>query len=1662
MKRFLTVLLLLVAGLAPGAAQAQEVYGNEWIDYSKTYYKLQVVENGLYKLDYAYLSGLGLENVNPQHLQLFRRGKEVAVYVAGEEDGRLDQQDYLEFYGERNDGVLDQGLYKNPEHQVHQLYSMYTDTAAYFLTVNPAGANKRMRVENPAVDGRTPQGYLLQKALLVKTDKYSEGKVHTESHLPWMDAAEGFFSSWSAKAVNFALPAFSNVEPAGPVPYLSYAVVGVGSASHNFNVNVVEPSKAVRQLASHAMGSYSFIKGKSNFKLTDIDTRAQLTVQLAPQSGSNAVSLAYVEATYPQKSVLPQSGRLVFYTDSTSSASPYFYFANAPASAVAYDVTASGDVTRIPGQAVNNGKGFVVRAENQATHKVLLADLQRALLPAKSSTVKFSNYLANSANYIILTSKAMMQVPEGSNQPVPEAYAAYRASEAGGKHAPMIVYVDDLVNQFHYGEFSPMGVKHFTRFMGSAAPAKHMLILGKGIEVNRISYRSAASRALDIVPVFGYPGSDLSYAIDFRNGNYIPTVAVGRVAVTTPLEAKNYLDKVKEYEALAENLPWRKKIMQLGGGASVEHMTQIANYLESYAAIAEGPLLGATVEEKYRKNLSEFVETLNISKEINSGVSLLTFFGHSSTSTTDLNIGYVSTAVNGYQNKGKYPVMLINGCNLGNMFVPNSVSFGEDWLKTKDKGAVALIAHVGTGLLQYLHIYSYNFYQTAFQNEEYYGKSLGRIQQKVISDVLQMSYSNNGIIAMVLEMALQGDPALALYSPIKPDYYVKGNSFSVTDLEGNPATASSDSVLINFTADNLGKAIPEELTVSVKRTLPDNSLVSLEPFTVEPIIKERTLSLKLPNSGLNALGMNAFEVMLDGSGEIDELDETNNTATFQYYFPVSGLRAVSPGNYAIVGERTVQLVAQTTVKDVNKGYYFEVDTTSQFNSPLLTKQAVSRNSILAVLDYGLPASAKDSTVFYWRARFDEYSTDEDTVWAESSFRYIDKVKNGWSQSQYAQFQEVKLNGFEELKDNKLLWDFKPTRKFINIKTVGGAKRFDEDPHGLFVDGFQYMSYFCGNPNGSSRSRFFFIVFNNSTLEPISSLGDFAFCPYIAEFDTGDLSVAANVKKTADFLNAVPEGYYVAAISINNVPFSSFSEEVKAAFRSIGSSLIDELKTGDPFAIVGQKGQAAGTAQETSYSKEEADRVGGTPANSQEINLDVTLESNRPSGTITSTVIGPALEWASLHHNIERYQGGDDKYTLSLIGINAAGEETVLQEDVTTKQFDLSGIDATQFPNLRLKAYMEDEVARTSPQLKEWFVIYKGVPEGVIRPDLVNASREELTQQANAGSVTVPMAFQNVTSTAFSDSVTVEVTLSGDGNQPTTTRFKIKPVGANETVKFSYSFQTQDFEGDYSLSLYVNPRLLPEQEYFNNVYEVGFSVKSKLHPIMDVAFDGIHILDGDIVSPSPLISVTVKDENQHVLLQDPSKMTMILISPEGQEQEIDLMGNPEVTYAPATEAADFKLEYKPAKLMDGIYKMEVRARDAAGKESGVSPYRIGFEVISEASVSNFYPFPNPFSTKTNFIFTITGSTIPEHMKIQILTITGKVVKEIMKEELGPLRIGNNKTEYAWDGTDTYGDKLANGVYLYRVIMSKGEEQMKHRNTFGDGAFKNGYGKLYILR
>ena len=138
--------MLLLMGLSGSGAWAQSgPYGNEWVVSSQQYYKVKVTRDGLYRLDYQYLLQAGLSGIDPSRLQLWRRGREVAVYQGG---GRnvFDPTTYLEFFGQRNDGRLDRDLYKTAAEQPHQLYSFYTDTAAYFLTYPGAAAPAAKRM----------------------------------------------------------------------------------------------------------------------------------------------------------------------------------------------------------------------------------------------------------------------------------------------------------------------------------------------------------------------------------------------------------------------------------------------------------------------------------------------------------------------------------------------------------------------------------------------------------------------------------------------------------------------------------------------------------------------------------------------------------------------------------------------------------------------------------------------------------------------------------------------------------------------------------------------------------------------------------------------------------------------------------------------------------------------------------------------------------------------------------------------------------------------------------------------------------------------------------------------------------------------------------------------------------------------------------------------------------------------------------------------------------------------------------------------------------------------------------------------------------------------------------------------------------------------------
>jgi hypothetical protein len=160
-----------------------------------------------------------------------------------------------------------------------------------------------------------------------------------------------------------------------------------------------------------------------------------------------------------------------------------------------------------------------------------------------------------------------------------------------------------------------------------------------------------------------------------------------------------------------------------------------------------------------------------------------------------------------------------------------------------------------------------------------------------------------------------------------------------------------------------------------------------------------------------------------------------------------------------------------------------------------------------------------------------------------------------------------------------------------------------------------------------------------------------------------------------------------------------------------------------------------------------------------------------------------------------------------------------------------------------------------------------------------------------------------------------------------------------------------------------------------------------------------------------------------------------------------------------------IDFKPYFLEDGEYELIVTGKDVMGNKAGDLEYRTVFTVINKPMISNLLNYPNPFTTSTAFVFTLTGNQIPQNMRIQILTVTGKIVREITKDELGPIHVGRNITEYKWDGTDQYGQQLANGVYIYRVLTNLNGKSLDKYTADGDATdkfFNKGYGKMYLMR
>lgn len=1654
-----------------------QTYSNSWIDFNNEYFKFKIWEEGVYKITQSKLNEIGLGSVPGSDFAIFREGKEIPLRVTT--TGILGPTDYIEFYATKADGKIDTELYPDPSFQPNIELNLISDTAYYFLT-HSSGNHLRFTEVNNAIPSPlpTPAPYCWSTVYPKPTSMdnrsaFLEGKSYSFSeyfHSSEFDLGEGYRYN---KTTLFPFFVY-RPETSGMIDAkLSFVIGNQAIANNTRGVTVSVGSSTL--FDTTYTDKMAMVRKEINISRSLI-TSSSLNFNISFLNNSNKSGIYFAKLKYARsfdfrndfinkaKFKLPLNSQYISITSyNLLDAIPYLYDIE---NNIAYSGNYTSNQLRYYlNNSYNSGEYFLQRRST--------IDSIQQFTPI--SFINF-NSVQFQGNYIILTHPEFINAtPNYIND-----YKNYRSSSNGGAYNPVVIDVTQLYEQFGYGyDYHALAIKKFLKFAWDnwSIKPEYLFIVGKGIVYSKYTdyLNNKSNYNYPVVPTWGDPGSDNLFS-DFDNSN-IPLLATARLSAWNNEEIGSYLEKVQAFEAAQKfsAIPnvaddyWKKTGLHIAGASNSGLQYSLLSSLNAVKQIYEDTLIGGTINTVAKSTTDPIdqVNNLIVDSLMNSGINLVSFYGHASSSGFDFNLNNPEN----YNNKPRFPMFYAFGCDVAHIFtLTNDKTISERYINYPNGGSISMIAGDNLGYTGTLPTYKKQLYQQFSFID--YGKTLG-VQYRNALETLINNYPTDMMKIHVQCMLLQGDPALKTFIPLKPDYVVE--NIGLSTIPSNVSTAL-DSFQLKAIVYNLGKAIDDSVWVKIEHTKTgNNTLLFSDSVKLYRLYNSDTITFTVPINASQDVGMNNYTIILDPQNQFNEISKQNNKAKIQVYIYSNNVELIYPYDFSIVNKPDVTLKASIlNAFAPHRSYKFEIDTTELFNSPLLKSNIIYQTG--GVIKWKPILNYQDSTVYYWRVAVDSVLENGELNWKSSSFIYLANGSEGWNQSHFYQYQK---NEFKNIKVEENNRDFRYASFTNKINIMN--KIIQVDYYNVNVSINDVILY--NNSCASSGSIQMIVIDSVSGLPWSNSVnGEYNSLPVCLgnqapprfEFKTNDIT-SRNAAK--DFIESIPNNNYIGInnyIYEGNGNYAAWDRQtinewmadtlvngsgvsLYHTIKNMGFDLIDSFTSKKSFAFFGKKGN-------NNYPIYQEI----TPDSTSAISLTAYFESYSDTGIMKSTVIGPVLSWDTLQWDFKATDGyiNNDKPFVKIFGINAQGDETQLYSG-TNQNLPLNFVNASTYPKIRMNWYAVDTITRTSPHLNYWRVLYQPLPEAALNPIAYFSFLDSL-QQGQEGRLQI--ALENLSPYQM-DSMLVKFKIIDANNVSHDFGEKrFRPLPGNDTLIVDYNFNADAFVGNNTLLIEANPNNdQPEYYHPNNIAYVNMTVKKDMtNPLLDVTFDGAHILDKDIVSAKPFIKIELKDENQYLKLNDSSLITVQLVRPNSSSIETIAIDGTVCKFFPAHESDNRKnsayIEYRPTLETDGIYQLIVEGRDKTGNKAGNSAkYEVNFTVENKPSITNVLNYPNPFSTSTQFVFTLTGSEIPSQFKIQILSVTGKVVREITRNEIGNLRIGRNITDYRWDGKDQYGQLLGNGVYLYRVVSSLENQNIELRkNTQVDKYFQNGYGKLYIMR
>lgn len=286
-----------------------------------------------------------------------------------------------------------------------------------------------------------------------------------------------------------------------------------------------------------------------------------------------------------------------------------------------------------------------------------------------------------------------------------------------------------------------------------------------------------------------------------------------------------------------------------------------------------------------------------------------------------------------------------------------------------------------------------------------------------------------------------------------------------------------------------------------------------------------------------------------------------------------------------------------------------------------------------------------------------------------------------------------------------------------------------------------------------------------------------------------------------------------------------------------------------------------------------------------------------------------------------------------------------------------------------------------------------------------------------------------------DKIELKNTLNNDGGGVFTFETRERRIFKGKaTVKngvFSFTFVVpKDISYSYGsgkISYYAENQSTDANGYLEDIIIGGSNpslVEDEQGPQMEVYLNDESFVYGGVTDENPRLLLNLKDDQGINTVGSGIGHDIVATLDGNSENSFILNDYYEAAVDDHTQGV---VSFPFADLTPGKHSLKVKAWDVANNSSEKT---IEFTVVQdqEVRIENLVNYPNPFTTNTEFIFQHNQSGVVLDVKLEVYTISGKLVKSI---DQMIVNAGFVSKDIRWDGRDDFGDKIGKGVYMYKL-------------------------------